>query len=109
MQLRMEFRNGQVDGYNVKFPNGDSLLGFEKKIALAFHKIKNTITDERVFMIMHRSTSLAALNIFSKLFHSQSAETYVYYETPDGYIDEVFWMGDIESSYINRLGRVFND
>ena len=68
MRMRKLFSVNLISGYALKFPKGDSLINYEKKIKKCLNDIKiNYNNFNNIIIITHRSVILAALNIYNKI------------------------------------------
>ena len=110
MKKRHLFSENRINGYEIIFPDGDNVIEYESKIKASLLDTLNKLNEyERIIFVTHRSTILATINIFNKLFGYQENSIYKYYETPVGSIDIVHYnslekpVGDII-----RYGGYFN-
>ena len=104
MSKRKLFSENKLDGYEILFPNGDNVKDYEKSIEkIIFDVLRELKNFEKVIFVTHRSTILALLNIFNKLFGLQEKNIYKYYLTPIGSIDVInFKSDDFRNGVIDR-------
>ena len=109
MSKRKLFSENNLDGYKIQFPNGDNVKDYEKNIEKTIFDVLKELRDyEKIIFVTHRSTILALLNIFNKLFGLQEKNTYKYYQTPIGSIDVINFNSDnFTSGIIGRKNGIY--
>jgi broad specificity phosphatase PhoE len=103
MSTRVKFKNGEIDGYNISFPDGDSVRDYEKSLFKSMHRLLSN--DQDFILITHRSVILACLNIFNKKLRNYQKNRYYYFDTPKSMIVELIIDVSAESGSIEIIGN----
>lgn len=78
-------RSGNLNGYSLRFPQGESVVDFELYIRSNLFALINSISSSRhVIFVTHSSTSIHILNILYKYCNLLDDEYFYYFDIPLG-------------------------
>jgi broad specificity phosphatase PhoE len=106
MHIRDQFREGQISGYAIQYPNGESVINFENRIRHWLMQLRQQLENEAIaIVISHRSFMMAAVNIAEKLHAGAHDNAYYrYVETSIEYAYEIRW--NVENKPVVRMIRL---
>lgn len=104
MKELKSFRNGQLDGFKLNFPGGESIEIFYVRFAkLLLDRLYTSSGPRLLILVAHQSSITALLNILTSLDRHPMDPSYRYFEVPLGSVIKVVIDNHANTSFIKRL------
>lgn len=101
MYKKYLYRLGKINGFEIKYPNGENVETFQKRIIASFHQCLNNHIKKYYIFISHQSTISAILSYYKSLHENRYF--YYYFKLDPCYTSQItfFSRQKFKINYIN--------